>query len=716
VVDRLRRADPGLFGLRSAARAAIVMPSVFAFADNVIGNPQTSIFAAFGSFAVLVFADFGGPPRTRLLAYVVLAGTGAVFIPLATLCSRNPWIAAAAMFVVGFLVLFSGVINGYFAAGGTAALLLFVLPVSMAVPPSAIPDRLLGWALAAGVGISAQLLLWPRRPRDKLAPLLADACRKLATATEEASAGEEARTAIGAARDQFYATPYRPTGPTEAPRAITYIIDELDWYRSLLLGPASASRPPPLCRSENGVVIDASAAALRAAADRFEGKATEPDLERLDQARDALVRGVPAQVAGQPDGDGDTLLAALEPSFRVRAISFAAGQIARNAVLATAGVRTPARPALHAVRRLAAEHADVRSQWFRDSLRGAIALAVAVFVAKESEVANGFWVVLGTLSVLRSNVLGTGATVVQALVGTAIGIVIGAALVVAIGTDTGALWAVLPVAVLVASYAPRLVSFAAGQAGFTTVLLILFNIIQPKGWTVGLVRIQDVAIGFGISLVVGLLFWPRGAASLVRQSVAGAYVTAAEFVDAAVGRLLERGEPPVPQAEARAAQAAADRLDDAFRHYLAERSAKPVPLRDVGMLVAGAARVRRTALSLVGLSYATDGAAADADDRALLTGDAHALRRWYGGLGDALVEGHPPPDPDAPDDAGRRRLAEQVQRAAAAGDRTTMNLAIALLWAGEHLAVLERMERRLAPPATEAVSLRAHPLAAMRMG
>jgi hypothetical protein len=37
--------------VRSAARAAIVMPAVFAFADKVIGQPQTSLFAAFGSFA-----------------------------------------------------------------------------------------------------------------------------------------------------------------------------------------------------------------------------------------------------------------------------------------------------------------------------------------------------------------------------------------------------------------------------------------------------------------------------------------------------------------------------------------------------------------------------------------------------------------------------------------------------------------------------------------
>lgn len=44
------RAD--LAALKSAARAAIVIPAVFALADNVIEQPQTSVLAAFGSFAI----------------------------------------------------------------------------------------------------------------------------------------------------------------------------------------------------------------------------------------------------------------------------------------------------------------------------------------------------------------------------------------------------------------------------------------------------------------------------------------------------------------------------------------------------------------------------------------------------------------------------------------------------------------------------------------
>src|SRR5207248_4522103 len=140
----------------------------------------------------------------------------------------------------------------------------------------------------------------------------------------------------------------------------------------------------------------------------------------------------------------------------------------------------------------------------------------------------GFWVVLGTLSVLRSNALGTGWSILSALAGTAVGIVLGALLVLGIGTHSAVLWAVLPVAILLAAYAPRAISFAAGQAGFTIVVVILFNIIQPTGWKVGLVRIEDVAIGFAISLGVGFLFWPRGTGRLLGETLASAYARSAD--------------------------------------------------------------------------------------------------------------------------------------------------------------------------------------------
>ena len=39
---------------------------------------------------------------------------------------------------------------------------------------------------------------------------------------------------------------------------------------------------------------------------------------------------------------------------------------------------------------------------------------------------------------------------------------------------------------------PEVASFAAGQAAFTMMVLIVFNLIQPTGWQVGLIRVEDI--------------------------------------------------------------------------------------------------------------------------------------------------------------------------------------------------------------------------------
>src|SRR4051812_41066775 len=111
---------PDLAALKSAARAAIVIPAVFALADKVIKQPQTSIVAAFGSFGLPVLVEFAGPPRKRLMAYAGLVCAGAAFVTLGTICSRNAWLGAGAMAVIGFGTLYSGAISGYFAAATTA--------------------------------------------------------------------------------------------------------------------------------------------------------------------------------------------------------------------------------------------------------------------------------------------------------------------------------------------------------------------------------------------------------------------------------------------------------------------------------------------------------------------------------------------------------------------------------------------------------------------
>jgi uncharacterized membrane protein YccC len=639
---------PDLAALKSAARAAIVMPAVFALADKVIGQPQTSIFAAFGSFAMLVFVEFGGPPRTRLVAYLGLACVGASFITLGTLCSRNVWLAAGAMFAVGFVTLFSGVISGYFAAAATGALLTFVLPVTIPAPSSAIPDRLEGWGLASGAGICALMLLWPPRRRADLQREAAGALRAVADfldAEQEqlAERARLAREAVDGLGRQLLGAQHRPTGPTGPTAALASLPDELDWLLSFLT-PSAELQTFELACTEDAEAMAAAAAVLRASAGRLEGRDERPDFARLEAARDGVARALVRRLPELPPDTAGAVPQALEPPFRIRAATYSARQVAGYALLATGADAPeldhldlvqpqPARAALEATEQFAVEHVSAGSVWFQNSLRGAAGLAVAVYIAQRTGLQHGFWVVLGTLSVLRSNALGTGWSILSALAGTAVGIVVGALVVIGIGTHEAVLWGVLPVAVLLAAYAPRAISFAAGQAGFTVVLFVLFNLIQPIGWQVGLVRIEDVAIGFAISLVVGLLFWPRGAGAVLRDYLAAAYGRSADYVVATARQLIEGGDSEDAARAGRAADAALHRLDDAFRQFLAERSATAFNVEDVGALVGGASRVRRAAQSLTSLGRMADGKTRLERCGKNLDRELHALHSWYVTLG-----------------------------------------------------------------------------------
>jgi len=719
--------------LKAAARAAIVIPAVFAFAEKVVQQPQTSLLAGLGSFAILVLVEFTGPRRTRLFAYLGLGCVGAVLGTLGTVCSRTPWLGAAAMAVVGFSVLFAGVINGYFAAGATAAILVFVLPVTIPAPNSAIPDRLEGWGLAVGAGICAVMFLWPPRRRHDLQRAASATLRAVAELmeAEPEDSAERARAARKAVDDlgrRLLGTQHRPTGPTGPMAALASLPDELDWLLSFLT-PSLEQPQLQLACAEDAEALAAAAAALRAAGDRLDGRHGEPDFRRPESARDAVTRALMRRLPALPtDIPAGAVPGALDTPFRIRAVTYSARQVAAYALVASGSdppeleeldLVQPATPrrALAATQYLALEHASIRSVWFQNSIRAGVGLAVAVYIAQRAGLQHGFWVVLGTLSVLRSNALGTGRSIVDALAGTGVGIVVGALLVIAIGTHEPVLWAVLPVAILFAAYAPRAISFAAGQAAFTVVLFILFNIIQPVGWSVGLVRVEDVAIGFAISLGVGLLFWPRGAAALLRKDLATAYERATDYVVATARRVIDGGDADEVARAERAADAALHRLDDAFRQYLAERSATPLNVEDVGALVGGAARVRRAGQSLASLARMVDPSVRLAECGHNLDAELNALQAWYVSLGYALVNRRSVPGPHVHDSAGKRELLACVRNAASGRDEPTLKAGLVLLWASQHLDNLWRLEGHLAERANaaRASTAEAGPLRRLRL-
>jgi Fusaric acid resistance protein-like len=396
----------------------------------------------------------------------------------------------------------------------------------------------------------------------------------------------------------------------------------------------------------------------------------------------------------------------------VRALGTATEMVA-DAALASAGAETVADRRLgvglesssrNAAYRITS-HLSFRSVWFRNAVRGAAGLALAVAVVEVTNVSHGFWVVLGTLSVLRSNALGTGATALRAIAGTTVGFLVGAAIMVGVADHQVLLWLLLPLSVLVAGAVPSMVSFAAGQAAFTLVVVILFNIIQPVGWEVGLTRIEDVAIGCAVSIVVGFLFWPRGATAALGRALSESFVTNSGYLEDAVDRLTITTRLVDTGPSSRASHAAYILLDDAFRQYLAERGAKVVSVETVARLFTGANRIRLAAYTLSTLPVVRADQGEPEIESVAVAGavlrDMYATsHRWYEEFGQMLAGQRATLDEPPPHDAVLHdvlRTAFEDARSQRRLDRLRMTLQ--MLWADE---LLENQNQIRADLATSA--------------
>jgi uncharacterized membrane protein YccC len=699
--------DPAKLALRSGLRIALVLPIVFAITKLWWGEPRASVISAFGTIALLVFADFGGPMRVRVPAYLGTAAAGFALIPLATVCSRSTVAATVVMAVVAFLVLYSGIVDGYVATAGPAALLVFTVSLMIPAGSEAIGPRLGGWAIACAFAIPAQLLLWPSRPQAPVRGAAARACRALAACLRGTGTPQDARAAVAAMERAFAATPYRPSGPSGPTAALAQLIDDLD-------GALPFSHPTPEDAAADpwpehvAAVGSAAAAILDGAAERLasDGAVAAPvDLYALDEAAEAIGRSLMVlraggTMVGRPE---------LREAFRLEALADAIWNLGRHALIVTGAPAPPQRDyeeeaaqlgALTGRRQELRTHASMESVWLRNAIRGALALAGAAFVGQVTDATNAYWIVLGTLSVLRSHALGTGTSIRDALLGTLAGLLLGGAVIWVIGDHKVLLWFLLPFVAFFVAYAPKAISFLAAQASFSLLLLTLLNIIHPVGWsTIGTVRLEDVAAGFGISLLAGVLLWPRGAGAVVRAALRADYDASVAYLAGAVELLQHRGTLERGRALHREALEAHDILDTAFRQVLGERRAPTeLGLDAFGSLVAGAARVRRTAHALTRAhelwreESPGDVCGTALAARAALDAETTAVSAWLRELAGAFEAADAPPAVQG-EDIGLERQVLSWARDPAAADADGARV---VAWAGQHLEVLRRNEPRLA--------------------
>jgi uncharacterized membrane protein YccC len=483
------------------------------------------------------------------------------------------------------------------------------------------------------VATAAAVVLWPRYERDVLRKAASTALRSLATlvaATRiDPTAADQHQTAaqdVAQLRSVYRQTSYRPGGPTRRDRALAQLVTELERASYFAVAPTDSAGVNP-CLEEGNLLAAAVVSVFRASAEVLKGGPV-PDLHALEQARTAHRAALDAWAAAQlrSGASNQSVLEGLDYDHRLRVLSYLGLAIGANAAIAAGrdfdprGLRMPygtpieagLKPALRRVWRTLTAQVSWTSPLMHNSVRAALGLTLAVLVARLFGLDRAFWVVLGTMSVLRSNALATGRTTVQALAGTLLGFAVGGLFTVFFAHDPAVLWAALPVAVFLTAYAPSALSFVAGQAAFTVLMLVLFNLLTPVGWRVGLVRIEDLAVGSAIGVAVGTLLWPRGARADFAHALSRLYRVVAVHLSEAVDLALGHGRKELvneTRAEVRQARAKAG---ESFDQLLGEHSSKPLAPEVAGLMVAAAdhaVMVADTFQVLVDMGYVASGCA-----------------------------------------------------------------------------------------------------------
>jgi uncharacterized membrane protein YccC len=709
--------DPGFSALRRATRAAMVIPLAFAFADLLLRAPQSLVFVMFGCFSLLVISDFGGFRRPRALAYLTSTLVGGALVALGTLVSTSTWLPALVMFVVAFAISFSRIFGGYVAAANLGMLLAFVIAVTIPAPPDAIPARVGGWAMAGLVSTAAAVALWPRFERVMTNKLASKALLAVADLVQGMHADEAdflrleegARVAVQEARQAYAVMGKRPIAPARRDRAFIQMLIELERILDIIGRPFNENRAAPRPNLPEGdQLVAAVVAALRDSAGVLKGGAM-PHVHAIEVARvqhRAALDGWAAQqlAAGRPT---EEVLDGLDVDDTLRVVSYVTFTLGRHAIVA-AGAKLDAGDAAIDVLQAIRTHLEPPSTVLQGSLRVALGLAIAVFIAGDFGLSHAFWVVLGTIQVLRSNALGTGRTIVLAVAGNAIGVVIGGVFAVIAGNDLAVMWIAFPITVFLAAYAATTIGFMLSQAAFTINLIIVFNLISPAGWQVGLVRIEDLLVGALISLLVGLLLWPHGARRELAIALASVYRSLVEYLGVGFDRVLGF----VPSAEFEPAHLAEpirkdvlrarDRADAAFDTFVTEKGDRSFDRETAAFLLSSAnhAILAGDLLEVIaGLGYQAGSCADGARD---VHEQVRALLGGYRGLADRL-DLSPALDPGSRVSLSALRQAELGCLGRWQKDAEVGKGAIAVVMAGEWVQDLTRMEADLGEPVRAAV-------------
>ncbi len=574
-LDWLRARDPGFASIRRAARVTLVACFGFYACQYGLHNSVMATYALFGAFALGALSQITGAPRERALTLIAVLPVGWALVALGTLLSVSNETAAAGMFVLGFLVSYVGVggprLTGL-AAGGQ---LLYILPCFPPYDPASLAARLAGLTLAVLLLSGAELALWPDASPVRYERRLADALEALVgclRAVADSWTGDKtARSRLAALlpgaiekadalRPSKLPRPLRPASAGRYDRALSQAAstERLLLGRTVDLFFADDHETRGVAAAQ--ALLRQAASCTATAATWLRGEGPAPSAGRTAAVQRAFEV---ARFAIPPDDVPPEQL-------RLGSLALSVGEWTNTLVTAiriAAGApiepdTTPpgARPGpfwyaypssaflyWHRLR----EHLTPRSVYFQGALRLAIALALARFLAGALDLSHGFWVLLTTLTLMRTSAAETRSALRPALVGTLIGSLIAAAVLV-VFAEPRVFVLFLPVVMLAGIAAGPLLGSGWAQGLFTIVIALVFAQIAPTDWHVAATRVLDVAVGAAIGVLIGVFAWPRGGWGELHRATANYLSACADVVRESVAVLAEGAAPghALPRARA----------------------------------------------------------------------------------------------------------------------------------------------------------------------
>jgi uncharacterized membrane protein YccC len=487
---------------------AICVPLSAALA---LGRGSLGVLPAMGGI-LGTMADTGGPYLSRLKRVTAAAaGGGAAGLAIGAATHGHGWLAVVALVVVAGV---SGVLSTAGDLGSVTGLQLLVYTALGAGPVGALRPV---WHTAAGflAGVLWALVLlvpgWLRAPygkeqRDVAAVYDALAAQLQAVGGDAFTARRQAVTAaLNTAYDELLTARAAATG--------------LNRPRARLLGALNASLP-----------VAEAAIALGLAGTR------PPPLVISVTSRlaDAIRRAAEPPMIPPPWDDSPAMLAL------------------RDALAGSAAVLSRDRPDVEVRAR---RRRGLKAALFEElgagqlgrifTLRLMACMGVAGLVSEVFALQRSYWVPLTVAIVLKPDFGSVFARALQRGIGTVVGAVAGAVLLVLVhGT-----WLLIPFGIL-AALLPfgRSRNYGLLATFLTPLVVVLIDLLGPAGWRLAEDRLIDTLIGCAIVLVVGFAPWPMSWYSHLPRQYAQTVGDMCRYLEAALGA----GGDAVADASARA--------------------------------------------------------------------------------------------------------------------------------------------------------------------